>query len=164
MNILVIGAGMYVTGQKTTGYGTILPAILEWHRKSGAANKVHIVGTSAARAKEVNKKVTESKELSGLQLNIEVLPTCGEGKTKEYRKVLKKIRQPACAIVAVPDDLHFQVAKDCLNAGLHTLIVKPITPALPEAVELISLAKTKGLYGAVEFHKRWDKQNLILKD
>ena len=32
LDIIVIGAGLYVCGKGTLGYGTILPAIFEWKR------------------------------------------------------------------------------------------------------------------------------------
>jgi predicted dehydrogenase len=56
------------------------------------------------------------------------------------------------------------VAKDCLEAGLHTLLVKPLTPTTAEGRDLVNLAEDCNLYGAVEFHKRWDRSNLILRD
>ena len=31
IDIVVIGAGLYVCGKGTEGYGTILPAIFEWN-------------------------------------------------------------------------------------------------------------------------------------
>ena len=74
------------------------------------------------------------------------------------------MKLPACAIVAVPDHLHYEVASACLEKGLHTLVVKPLTPTVKEARKLIFLAKKQNLYGAVEFHKRWDRQNRILHD
>ena len=79
-------------------------------------------------------------------------------------QILEQIELPGCAIVAVPDHLHFDVTSACLEKGLHTLVVKPLTPSVKEAKDLISLVKKKNLYGAVEFHKRWDRQNRILRD
>ena len=32
MKILVVGTGMYVTGRKTKGFGTIFPSIIEFQR------------------------------------------------------------------------------------------------------------------------------------
>jgi predicted dehydrogenase len=72
--------------------------------------------------------------------------------------------RPACAIVVVPDHLHFQVAYDCLMEDLPVLVVKPLTPTIKEGERLIKLACERGLYAAVEFHKRWDKANLMMKD
>jgi len=45
----------------------------------------------------------------------------------------------------VPTSLHFQVAKDFLEAGAHVLVEKPITVTVEEADELIRIAKEKNL-------------------
>jgi predicted dehydrogenase len=47
------------------------------------------------------------------------------------------------AVIAVPTDHHFRVAKACLEAGLHVLIEKPITATLREADALIRLARKR---------------------
>jgi len=60
----------------------------------------------------------------------------------DYRPWLGKI-DAAC--VAVPTKLHFQVVKDCLEAGVHVLVEKPLTRTLEEADELLALARAKGL-------------------
>ena len=67
-------------------------------------------------------------------------------------------------MIVVPDHLHYEVASDCLREGLHVLLVKPMTPKASEAIDLIEIAQTQKLYGSVEFHKRLDKSNLILKN
>ncbi len=45
--------------------------------------------------------------------------------------------------VATPTYLHYPIAKEFLEAGIHTLIEKPITLKLEEADELIALARQK---------------------
>lgn len=47
--------------------------------------------------------------------------------------------------VVVPTRLHHPIAKDCLSAGLHVLVEKPITPSLNEAEELLLLSSQKNL-------------------
>jgi predicted dehydrogenase len=47
--------------------------------------------------------------------------------------------------VAVPTLLHHPVAKDCLAAGLHVLVEKPIAVTLEEGRDLVALASTRGL-------------------
>lgn len=49
------------------------------------------------------------------------------------------------ASVVVPTGLHYEVARDLLNAGVHVLVEKPITTTLDEARALIDLAEEKGL-------------------
>ena len=45
------------------------------------------------------------------------------------------------ATVAVPTERHFEVARDLLEAGVHILVEKPMTPTLEEAKELFRLAR-----------------------
>lgn len=42
--------------------------------------------------------------------------------------------------IAVPTRLHYQVGMDCLQAGIHTLIEKPIAASIGEAESLVNLA------------------------
>src|SRR5262249_38604902 len=54
---------------------------------------------------------------------------------------------------AVPTDLHFEVARDLLEAGAHVLVEKPMAPTLEEAKELFRIARqgNRGLHvGHVE--------------
>ncbi len=59
-----------------------------------------------------------------------------------YHDILDKVDAVS---IAVPTSLHYAVAKDFLNAGVHVLIEKPITKTLEEAEELVKLAKNKAL-------------------
>ena len=58
----------------------------------------------------------------------------------DYRELLGKV--DAVSIV-VPTSLHFQVARDFLDAGSHVLVEKPITVTVEEADELIDLARKR---------------------
>ena len=163
LNVVVIGAGLYVCGRGTSGYGTILPAIFEWKRDKNLLGEIYCVSTSQGSSKEILKKASELSTKTGIDLKILSSPNKKDDNLA-YQKIIRKLKKPACAIIAVPDHLHYQITKDCLEAGLHCLLVKPFTPTSLEGSKLIKLADKKELYGAVEFHKRWDKSNLILKD
>ncbi|MDC0509318.1 Gfo/Idh/MocA family oxidoreductase [Gammaproteobacteria bacterium] len=164
LDIIIIGAGLYVCGKGTSGYGTILPAIFEWKRLNENTGDIHCVSTSAESSRKLLDKASELAVKTGVKLNIKSYPSNGVKNYTEYKEVLNNVNKPACAIIAVPDHLHHQVAKDCLEAGLHTLVVKPLTPTHAEGLDLVNLAQKNDLYGAVEFHKRWDKSNIILRD
>jgi predicted dehydrogenase len=47
--------------------------------------------------------------------------------------------------IASTTESHYAVARDCLAAGLHVLVEKPITVTVAEADELIALAEARGL-------------------
>lgn len=60
----------------------------------------------------------------------------------DYEDLFDKID---AASIVVPTSLHYNIAKDFLNHGIHVLIEKPITKTLSEADELIDIAKEKKL-------------------
>lgn len=60
----------------------------------------------------------------------------------DYKELLQKVQ--AVSIV-VPTPLHYQVAKDFLNAGVHCLVEKPVTDTVASAEELLNIAGRKNL-------------------
>lgn len=46
--------------------------------------------------------------------------------------------------IAVPTQTHFEVAKEFLSRGVHTLVEKPMTPTVREADQLLALARRSG--------------------
>lgn len=68
---------------------------------------------------------------------------------------LELIGKIEAVCVATPTSTHAAIAREFLQAGIHTLIEKPFTPRLEEADELIALAKEKNLalqVGHIERH------------
>src|SRR3712207_2304540 len=51
--------------------------------------------------------------------------------------------------VATPTSLHLETASELVEAGKHVLVEKPIAPTLPEADELIELARDRDVVLAV---------------
>ncbi len=47
--------------------------------------------------------------------------------------------------IVVPPARHFDIAHDCLSAGVHALVEKPVTETVKQAEQLISLAAENGL-------------------
>ena len=164
IDIVVIGAGLYVCGKGTKGFGTILPAIFESKRNNKNIGAIHCVSTSISSSIEFLDKAEKLRKKTGVDIEVSAHPRNDSEANFSYKDVLRDIEKPACAIVSIPDHLHHKVTKDCLESGLHSLVVKPLTPTYTEGQDLVKIAKKNNLYGAVEFHKRWDKSNLLLKD
>ena len=53
-----------------------------------------------------------------------------------------------------PPQMHCEVGKKCLDAGLPIFVEKPSANSYKEALDLAEYAKDKGLFGAVAFMKR----------
>jgi predicted dehydrogenase len=58
--------------------------------------------------------------------------------------------------LAVPTEMHFEVAKDILSKGIHLLIEKPITYELDPADTMVNMAKEKGLVFQVGLIERFN--------
>ncbi len=87
------------------------------------AELVAVVDADAARAKEIAAAL-------------------GCGHETDHRGLLARI-DAAC--VAVPTEQHHAVVRDCLEAGVHVLVEKPLSRTLEEADALLALARAKGL-------------------
>ena len=82
-----------------------------------------VVDTDPARAEEIAAKY-------------------GTRAVTDYTRVLSEIDLVS---IVVPPSRHFDIAYDCLAAGVHTLVEKPVTETVDEAEELIRLATDRGL-------------------
>ncbi|HUT51969.1 MAG TPA: Gfo/Idh/MocA family oxidoreductase [bacterium] len=70
----------------------------------------------------------------------EVAAETGSKPATDYRSVIEEVDAVS---IAVPTPRHFEVARDCLNAGCDILLEKPITETVAQAGELIELARAK---------------------
>ena len=59
-------------------------------------------------------------------------------------------------IVAVPNEVHHQVAGAALSAGRHVVVDKPFTVTTAQADELLALAESRDRLVAVFHQRRWD--------
>lgn len=95
----------------------------EKYAGSSKANLVAVVDIDGARAAEVGAAV-------------------GTAALTDYREIFGRVR---CVSIAVPTRLHFEVARDFIEAGIDVLVEKPITADLAEARELVRLAEAKNV-------------------
>jgi len=71
----------------------------------------------------------------------------------DYRELLGAID---VASIVVPTEHHHRVAQDCLEAGVHILLEKPVTETLAQAEELIALAERNRLVFQVGHLERFN--------
>jgi predicted dehydrogenase len=80
--------------------------------------------------------------LPGVELAAVVDPDPAKAGISDYRTILDKVE---AAVIAVPTDRHHEVARTCLESGLHVLVEKPLAATLEQADELVDLAFRKKL-------------------
>jgi predicted dehydrogenase len=77
--------------------------------------------------------------LPGVQVAV-VDPDPARAPISDFRKVLGEVE---AAVIAVPTNLHHEVARAFLERGLHVLVEKPLAATLDEADDLVDLASKK---------------------
>ncbi|MAY01599.1 MAG: hypothetical protein CMQ38_01315 [Gammaproteobacteria bacterium] len=159
MKILIIGSGMYVTGRGGTGVGTVLAAICQ-HSINNKIEKVVVVSKSSSSKKAVLDAFSRINTVLNSEIDYEFRSV--KGSFEEIKSLQDEFGFTA-AIVAIPDHLHFNYIEILIRLGIHNLVVKPLVPTLKEHLELISLSREYQVYCAVEFHKRFDETNLLIK-
>ena len=161
-SVLVIGAGMYVGGRGADTDGTVLPTLIS-AQNQGLIGDILVAATVRDSIATLQVKLDELNARMGTQVKFKGYPSSNGRDAMAYRQALEDLPRPGCAIVVVPDHLHASITADVIRAGVNPLVVKPLTPTIEEALELIELANSHGIYGAVEFHKRYDESNLLLR-
>src|SRR5678815_2557868 len=76
--------------------------------------------------------------------------------TTDYRKLLDRKGIDAVYISATPENLHYPIAKEFLEAGKHVFLEKPIAVTLEEADELIKLSRQKKLKFTIGYSQRFN--------
>ena len=68
----------------------------------------------------------------------------------DYREMYERAGL-AGVVISSPDDLHFAMTMDALDAGLHVLCEKPMARTLDDAKAMLALAQTAGVKHMVNF-------------
>ena len=74
--------------------------------------------------------------------------------TLDYRDIVNNPNISVVYICTTPEQTHFPITRDCLKAGKHVLLEKPISMELWEADELITLARRGGLKFTIGYSQR----------
>jgi predicted dehydrogenase len=77
-----------------------------------------------------------------------------------FQEVLASLPPRNLVVVAVPDHLHDGVIRQALARDQHVLSVKPLVLKYAQSVEIERIAREKGLFVGVEYHKRFDRRAL----
>ena len=77
----------------------------------------------------------------------------------DYRDILGEVDAVS---IATPTPLHFQIAGECLERGVHVLVEKPVTETPVQARQLIAAAALRGLVLQVGHLERFNSAILAL--
>lgn len=82
--------------------------------------------------------------------------------TVDYRELLDRV--DAVIVSSAPETTHYPIARDCLTAGRHTLLEKPMALTLREADELLAGAQSSQAKFAVGYTQRFNPRFAYVKE
>src|SRR5439155_10084193 len=82
--------------------------------------------------------------------------TSARNAVTDYRQLLAVAEIDAVYISATPETTHDPMARDCLAAGKHVFLEKPVALELSEADELIALARERKLKFTIGYSQRFN--------
>ena len=74
----------------------------------------------------------------------------------DYREMLEK-ENPQLVAIATESGKHAQIALDCIEAGCHVIIEKPMALSLIDADKMIKAARERGVKICVSHQNRFNK-------
>jgi predicted dehydrogenase len=83
--------------------------------------------------------------------------------TKAFKSMDELLNNVDAVTIVVNTKYHYEVAKQCLNAGKHIFLEKPITETIEQAEELVKIAKDLGLKIQVGHIERFNPGLLSLQ-
>ncbi len=76
--------------------------------------------------------------------------------TLDYQDIVRNDRIRVVYVCTTPEHTHYPITRDCLRAGKHVLLEKPIAMELFEADELIQLARRSGVKFTIGYSQRFN--------
>jgi len=156
LDLLVIGAGMIV-------HDLLLPSAYHLQRL-GIVKDISVCGTRVSSLQALKDNTLIKEAFPGQDFRpYPALNSAADGDPELYKSVLSQMKPYQAVVIAVPDQLHYQVVMDVLDCNQHILCVKPLVLTHRHAVEIAKKAESKGLFIGVEYHKRFDRRSLMAK-
>ncbi len=157
LDVTIVGGGMITND-------LILPSIYHLQR-TGIVNDIHICALNNPPLKALRENPDFREAFPGQDFIPH--PSLDEPEDKNfpelYREVLASMKPRQMVVVAMPDNLHYQVVMDAFKNNQNVLCVKPLVLKYTQSEEIRELALQKGLFVGVEYHKRFDRRSLIAK-
>lgn len=114
--------------------------------------KVAIIGAGYWGKKHIEEYIALGADVTAVDLIEENLSFCQNQYNvkicNDYRIILADESIKAVSI-CTQNDMHYKIAKDCINAGKHIMVEKPLAMTIEEGNELIDLARDRKVRLAV---------------
>jgi len=157
IDVTIVGGGMFTTD-------VVLPSVYQLQR-AGTVGDITVCALNSAVLKALKENSDIVNAFPGQDFR--ACPPLSEPPENRYPNIYKEVidaMPPRQAVVIVlPDHMHYDGVKYALQHDQHVLCVKPLVLKYDQAVEIENLARERGLFVGVEYHKRFDKRSLMAR-
>jgi predicted dehydrogenase len=153
--VLIIGAGMIVRDQ-------ILPSLYHLQRQGRIAD-ISVCATSHESVRRLAEEPAWARAFPGHSFRMYPVTPTPTPQPGLFRDTIAGLPPRQLVVVAVPDQLHYEVILEALRYNQHVCTVKPLVLKHSQAEEIDRIAKSRGLLVAVEYHKRFDDRSLMAR-
>jgi D-galacturonate reductase len=157
IDVTVVGGGMITQD-------LILPVLYHMQR-TGSLGEINICALNNAPLKNLKDNGIIREAFPGQDFTPH--PSLDESGDKLYPDlyvdVISRMKPYQAVVVALPDQLHYDAVKTALAHNQHVMCVKPLVLKYEQAVEIEALAKERGLFVGIEYHKRFDRRALLAR-
>jgi predicted dehydrogenase len=152
--VLIIGGGMITHDQ-------LLPSLYHLQRQ-GRIGPIAVCASRFATVSTLARAETLLRAFPGQSFR--AWPDRdGPPQPDLFREAIAALPPRQIVVVAVPDQLHYEVVMAALDRDQHVLCVKPLALQYRHAAEIAREARARGLLVAVEYHKRFDDRSLMAR-
>jgi D-galacturonate reductase len=157
LDVVIVGGGMIT-------HDLILPSVYHLQR-SGRVGRITVSALNSAPLQALRDSAELGQAFPGQEF--EAVPALDEPPERRvpglYREALAHLKPRQAVIVAVPDQHHHEMITEALRHDQHVLCVKPLVLTCDHAREIERLARERGLFVGVEYHKRFDRRSLVAR-
>lgn len=157
LDIIIIGGGMIT-------HDLLLPSVYHLQRTE-VVGKIRVCALNSAPLQALRESAGLREAFPGQ--DFEPFPDLAEPTDRMFPLLYRDALAAACprqaVVVAVPDQFHHEIVMEALRHDQHVLCVKPLVLKYAQAVEIEELARERGLFVGVEYHKRFDRRSLMAK-
>ena len=164
IDVLVVGTGEYVTGlagesvvASDKSFGVIALSLFDM-RERGLVGEISLVGRNGARFGAIQEHFENNVKgaYPALDVSFHAYPKEPIVDELAYKTALGELPKGSAVLIFTPDDTHFEIAREALDAGMQVLVAKPLVKTVAEHQELKELSEQKALLLMLEVHKRFD--------
>lgn len=157
LDVVIVGGGMITRD-------LLLPAVYHLQRR-GVFRDIQVCALNIPPLKALKGDPALAKAFPGQDFTAH--PSLDEPETADfpdlYKTILAQMKPYQAVIVAMPDPLHYPVIMESLKNKQHILCVKPLVLKYEQSIAIEQIAKEKGLFIGVEYHKRFDTRALMAR-